>query len=248
LLKKPTIRSEVRDYLVDQIIRNDLQPGELLPPEGDIADHLGVSRGSVREAVRSLESLGIVEVKRPAGILLRETNLSPVLQLFSFLISRDTKHMHDLMRIREYLETGLIPELVAKVKDATLVKCGEILDDWERMITQGKMHIEYTRLFHRYLYEELENDLLVKLVDAFWMAFAEAKGSNNMRVFTIESDNLRREILEDHRKLLRAIGKRDVVAAKRYMFRHFRRMEAELKEFLRHRNNQSEVIGCYDFD
>ena len=54
----------VKKYIRDYIAKNKLQPGDLLPSEGQIADELGIGRNSVREATRALDSIGLIEIKK----------------------------------------------------------------------------------------------------------------------------------------------------------------------------------------
>ena len=58
----------IQDQIKQYITENKLESGDLLPPEGQLAIDLGVSRGSVREAIKALESLGIVEVRHGDGV------------------------------------------------------------------------------------------------------------------------------------------------------------------------------------
>jgi len=75
-----TIQDKIKKYITDK----RLNPGDLLPPEGLLAENLGVSRGSVREAVKSLESLGIVESRRGDGVRVREFNFDSVFDFLSY--------------------------------------------------------------------------------------------------------------------------------------------------------------------
>ena len=60
-LRRPALSKEVRDYIKQYILENDLKGGDPLPPEHQLVEELGVGRSSVREAIKSLQSLGIVE-------------------------------------------------------------------------------------------------------------------------------------------------------------------------------------------
>ncbi len=71
-LKRPqflyqAVQDEVKAYILEQ----SLMPGDALPPETELAEQLGVSRNSVREAIKSLETLGIVEARTGAGLFVR---------------------------------------------------------------------------------------------------------------------------------------------------------------------------------
>ena len=83
-IREPGLKQRIQEQIKRVITERELQPGDLLPPEGQLAEDLGVSRGSVREAIKSLESLGIVESKHGAGVCVREFNFDSILEFLSF--------------------------------------------------------------------------------------------------------------------------------------------------------------------
>ena len=83
-LRGPALSKAVRDYVKQYILDHKLQGGDALPPETQLAHDLGVGRSSVREAVKALQSLGIVEVRHGDGLYVREYNMDPILETLSF--------------------------------------------------------------------------------------------------------------------------------------------------------------------
>ena len=81
-LRGPALSEAIRDYIKDYIIENKLKAGDSLPPETQLVETLGVGRSSVREAVKALQSLGIVEIRRGNGLYVRETNFDAMLEVF----------------------------------------------------------------------------------------------------------------------------------------------------------------------
>ncbi|MCP4404288.1 MAG: FadR family transcriptional regulator [bacterium] len=84
MAKRQTVSKLVQDYVRDYIISHNLNAGDQLPPEGDIAETLEVSRVSVRKAVKVLQALGIVEVRHGSGLFVRELNFDALLEVLSF--------------------------------------------------------------------------------------------------------------------------------------------------------------------
>ena len=83
-LRGPLLNQAVQERVKDYITDNHLEPGDPLPAEAQLAADLGVSRGSVREAIKSLESLGIVEVRHGSGIYVRRFNFDSIFNLLSY--------------------------------------------------------------------------------------------------------------------------------------------------------------------
>jgi DNA-binding FadR family transcriptional regulator len=88
-LRGPALSKAVRDYVKQYILENDLKGGDPLPPETHLVQELGVGRSSVREAIKSLQSLGIVEARHGDGLYVREYNMDPILETLSFSMRGD---------------------------------------------------------------------------------------------------------------------------------------------------------------
>ncbi len=81
MAKRQTVSEVVQHYIRDYIVEHKLHPGDQLPPEGDIAETLEVSRVSVRESVKILQALGIVEVRHGNGLFVRGLNFDALLEI-----------------------------------------------------------------------------------------------------------------------------------------------------------------------
>ena len=117
LVRTRALSSAIQEQIKRHITSHHLGPGDLLPPEGQLAAELGVSRGSVREAVKALESLGILEVRHGAGIVVREFNFDSLFDLLSYGLVFDQARIGDILQIRKWLEAAAIGEVVAQISD-----------------------------------------------------------------------------------------------------------------------------------
>jgi DNA-binding FadR family transcriptional regulator len=222
-LRRPAIKEIVQDYIQNYIIDHELRPEDALPSQGQIAKDLGVSHSSVREAVRALESLGIVEVRHGEGLYVREINFDPLLEVLSYSVMLDPSNLLDLLRIRELLEINTMPELVRRIKAKNLETCQQILTEWNENLASGLSCIEQDRCFHQTLYKVLENDLLIGLIDVFWLVYRKAEER------TIPSALSKQGVLDHHREILHAIEAKDVKLAQNLMKEHFQKVEARFK-------------------
>ena len=106
LSRGPVLNRVIQDQIKQYITDNRLGAGDLLPPEGQLATDLGVSRGSVREAVKALESLGIVEVRHGDGVRVRAFNFDSVFDLLSYGLVFDPVRAAEVLQIRVWLEVA----------------------------------------------------------------------------------------------------------------------------------------------
>ena len=113
---------------LDQLIER-LEPGSRLGSERELADQLGVSRVSVREALRVLESMGRIEIRRNSGSYVAPDSGTHqhLLRLSTILRASGPRSVNDLVDLREAIETKVV-QLVAEQPSANLEEIGELLD------------------------------------------------------------------------------------------------------------------------
>ncbi len=215
----------VRDYIRDCILKDDLQPGDRLPSEGNIAEELGIARNSVREATRALESMGILEIKHGVGLVVRSFNLDAIVDIFSYGFVLDKSLIYDLYDIRIQLESSLLPKVIENISDITIRECELILAEWEYYVHKGNPVHDIDRKFHDTLYKPIGNDLLIGLCNIFWTAFKQAEQKGLIVRYSQFDFNESLSVLADHRAVLEAIKDKDVSLAMDLMRKHFRTLE-----------------------
>jgi DNA-binding FadR family transcriptional regulator len=207
-LRGPALSQAVRDYIKDYIIKNNLQAGDSLPPETQLAEDLGVGRSSVREAVKSLQSLGIVEARHGNGLFVREWNLDPVLETLQYGLKFDPKSLGELLDIRMWLESAVMGDVVEQIDAETISKLENIIAAWEAQIEAGDFDdAELDEQFHCVLYGALGNETMLKLFKVFWIAFTTFEPAPSTKKRKLYMVNL-------HRLIVKAVKAGDVELAK----------------------------------
>jgi GntR family transcriptional regulator, transcriptional repressor for pyruvate dehydrogenase complex len=153
----------------DMIVRGELNPNDQLPIEKDLADALSVSRGSLREGVRALSVLGILETRQGSGTYV--TNLEPALLFAPLGFIVDLQYGHDaeqLHSVRRVLETEAAGHAALYITDAQLAEITVALNSFELELTAEKL--DYERLleldieFHRIVADASQNPVLGALI------------------------------------------------------------------------------------
>ena len=137
-MEKTCNTSIVKNYIRDYIAKNKLQPGAVLPSEGQIAEELDIGRNSVREATRALESIGLIEIRKGKGLILRSFNLDAVLDIFSYGFILDNSMLFDLYEIRRMIECSLMPHVIENINDVVISQCEMILAEWAFLVQKGE--------------------------------------------------------------------------------------------------------------
>ena len=229
----PSLNVVTQDHIKDYIIENDLKPGDPLPSEGEFAQELGISRGPVREAVKSLESLGIIEVRHGEGLFVREWNFDPVLATLQFGMRVSPETLVELYQIRKWLEIAVIGDAVKRISDDELMQLNILMLQWERAIKVGKAYIQFDEEFHRIILGTLQNQTLMKLFSSFWLAFYNHE---NGELYSPDRD----WVINAHRNVVEAIKKRDPELARQALQEQFLGFQERIRKILDQEKRQQQ--------
>lgn len=209
---------QIADKLRDLIAHPDFAPHGRLPPERALAETLGVSRPSVREALVALELEGLVEIRMGSGVYLCA---APHVQ-------SDASHSQaelgdsllDIMGARCVIEGSIAASIApfCKPKDLKLLRglCG----DMEREVKAGRIPVAADRAFHLAIAQMSGNEVLVRTVSALFDA-RHSPLSEKLRGH-FENENTWRVALDEHRAILEALEAHDAIQAQAAVQRHLK--------------------------
>lgn len=211
----PLLSYSAQEIIKEYILENHLRPGDALPPETELGRQLGISRNSVREAVKGLVALGIIEVRRGSGLFVSQFSFEPLLENISYGVRFELKELSDLLEVRRVLEVGLIEKAMAAARPEQIERLREVLREMESRVTRGENFLEADRLFHRILFENLDNTILLTLLDTFWVTFRKATAQTAIE----DIDPLR--TYRDHAAIVDAVEAGDVTQARATLEQHY---------------------------
>ncbi len=215
LTRQRLLYQSVQDALRAFILDNKLRAGDALPPETDLARQLGVSRNSVREAVKAMESLGILETRRGSGLFVRAFSFDPLLENLSYGLLFDLRELAELFEIRRVLETGMIGAAMQMMLPAAVADLNAVVAAMGERAQRGESFPEEDRRFHQVLFEPLGNEMLLKLLDVFWLTFQEAsRHVDLLNPYVIPT-------YQDHAAIAAAVAVGNVEEARAALDRHY---------------------------
>lgn len=114
--KQSKVYLEIVEKIKEFIDRNNLQTGDKLPSERDLSERLQVGRSSVREALRSLELLGLIETKRGEGTFITDFRNHRLVEMLSSFILLNDQAKNDVPSTKQFIELHTITDLIEKKK------------------------------------------------------------------------------------------------------------------------------------
>lgn len=213
--RQTSLHALVVQSIKSYITENQLQAGDPLPSETEFARVLGVGRNSVREAIKALESLGIIETRHGIGIFVKSFSFEPIIDNLQFALMEDLKQLSDLLEIREILEAGILEKVVFTISVDDLEKLRSILSRMrEKAYSGGPIH-EEDREFHQAMLQSAGNEILLKLLDTFWLLFSRTSQYAQLE------DEYPKQTYQDHVVIIDSLVTRDLQAARKALSSHY---------------------------
>ncbi|MGH3640678.1 MAG: FadR/GntR family transcriptional regulator [Mycobacterium sp.] len=171
----------VVDRIKEYILLGRLAPGDPMPTEKELSEQLGVSRSGVREAMKTLSALDIVEVRHGYGTYVGRMRLTAMVQSLAFRgmlnANADQHVLADLIDVRELIETSLAATIVTGLSPQAALTLRRLTLTMREKAELGQEFRAEDREFHLLLVQTTGNALAVELTGAFWDVHAIAYGS-----------------------------------------------------------------------
>jgi DNA-binding FadR family transcriptional regulator len=212
------------------ILDGELKPGDKLPIEKDLAPKLGVSRGSLREGLRALAIMGVVESRQGAGTTVTALDASLLLVPMGFVV--DLQHsagVQEVHYVRRVLETSAAFRAAQRIGEDELEEAERILALSEEAMTENPRDheavIDADVQFHKLIARASGNAVLSSLIEA--LSSRTVRG-RMWRAISDEHADL--TTLDEHRAILKALRARDPERAQFRMATHLLAVEEFLME------------------
>jgi len=204
---------------IERLILEKLKPGDKLPSERELAEMLHVSRSSIRDAIRSLELIGLVEPRQGAGTIVREPLSESSFSAFADALKRQQEMVTELLDFRKMLEPPLAARAATHASADEIADMEEILNRQEQKLERGELAIAEDAEFHYSIALASGNTVVLKVLDILMDLLRDS------RERSLQVPGRPEKSLAGHRRILSAITRRDAEDAKSAMRRHVEDIE-----------------------
>lgn len=206
-IKRESVAEMVARRILDMVTSKSLKPGDQLPPERDLAEQLNVSRPSVREAIRGLSILGVVQSRQGGGAYITKLDGDALLGPIRFFLSLDNMNIPDLYDARSLVEGDVARRAAINMNDIQIEALENILIQQEATLEDASEFRLSDFKFHEAIWIGSGNSFLKRIGESL-----NALGLEFRRRAS-EKPEVLAQSLQDHRVLFNALKARDPAAA-----------------------------------
>ncbi|MDT0306466.1 FadR/GntR family transcriptional regulator [Streptomyces sp. DSM 44917] len=221
------VSRQVVEQFQRQLREGNLRPGDRLPPEREMAAQFGVGRNSVREALRELDLLGLVESRHGEGTFVSAPSPEALMTPFRAVIELSSTAAGTVMEFRRAFEPGVAALAATNLTDAGRDRLHAALTDFETRVTQGVTEVERADAdFHLMTGHATENAAVIGVHTALYTLLRDVRSRVTSARYG-PSDSA----VAGHRLIYEAILARDPEAAAREMRAHLDDVSETLADF-----------------
>ena len=209
------VAKQIQRLIVDGV----LKPGDKLPPERELAERLAVSRGSVRDAIRTLELVGLVEPRQGEGTVVADLSSEALAMPIASVLLRKRELIGELLDIRKMIEPALAARAAVRASAEEIAHLEDVLRRQQKKVLSGEPAVEEDTEFHYAIAVAARNSVVRKVLDVLMDLLRETRSRS------LQLQGRQQRSLAGHRRVLDAIKRRDPDAAERAVRQHLNEIE-----------------------
>jgi GntR family transcriptional repressor for pyruvate dehydrogenase complex len=225
-LEKFVLIDQIIEKIENLIASGDLNPGDFLPGERLLAEKLGVSRTSLRQALKALNVMGVLEIAPGKKTYIKDSFSDILLNPFRFIKAIHSIKIKELFEARRVIEEGIVQMAAKRVDHYHLQKIKSHLIDAEKNLEHKNEFIYSEFMFHKSIFDTADNKILSAVMNSLneLLLVLEKYEKDYLDI----SD--RKFSLDQHKKIFEALREKNPEGARLAMHIHLNSMEERLKK------------------
>ena len=223
VIARSTLPEEVANRLLTMIKEQELRPGDKLPAERNLARMMDVSRPVVREALRALALMRVVDIRQGDGTYITSLEPQQLISHLDFVFAKDSVALVQLLEARRVVETANVRLAAVRVSDSEVIALEALVRSLADCIDDPDRFSELDIALHMAVCAAADNFLLLQFMNIVsTLGKVSRERTGGLR-------EVREAALRDHQQILEGLRAHDADAAERAMFRHLDHVEEGLR-------------------
>lgn len=164
-IKSTKVYEQVIEQIKNMIVDGTLKKGDRLPSERELVENLEVSRTSVREAIRALQIMGLIECRQGEGNFIKQNFENTLLEPISIMFMLQESNPNEILEVRKIIETETVALAVDKITTEQLEDLKKISDSFKVCRDENK-NVKYDKEFHYKIAKASGNLLIINILNA----------------------------------------------------------------------------------
>lgn len=216
-IKNTKVYEQVIEQIKAMIADGTLRKGDKLPSERDLVEQLQVSRTSIREALRAMEIIGIIECKQGGGNFVRENFENNLFEPLSIMFMLEKGHPKEIIELRKIIEVETVALAAQRITEEELESIGNIVEDLKQS-TNEEAAVKIDKRFHYEIAKASKNSLIISILNAISSLIDAYIKDARTKILVKESNRVL--LSNQHEKVYIALKNHDSAEAVKAMAHH----------------------------
>ena len=213
-IKKTRVAEEVADRIRTLMLDGTFPPGEPLPSERHLAERFGVSRGSIRDALRTLETIGLLETRHGQGTFPHELSVERLVAPLASVMAYRSDLQDELLDVRRMFEPAVARVAAVRATGEDLADLQRILETQRQRLKSGQSAIVEDTAFHAILARSTRNRVVMSIMATLNDLLVES------RTQSLNQKGRPARSIDGHESVVAALRRRDAEGASQAMYNH----------------------------
>jgi GntR family transcriptional regulator, transcriptional repressor for pyruvate dehydrogenase complex len=222
-VEKSVLSDQIADRILQMIQERQLKPGDKLPPERELAAMMNVSRPALREALRGLSMMNIIEIRQGAGAYITTLEPAHLVEHLNFVFALDDSTLLQLFDARKIVEVGLIELAAQRITDEDIARLEQSVTLSAQSANDPETFLQADLDLHMQIAQIANNPILARFMESIHQLGIASRRR------TAHLDGMTEHSVTDHRRIVAALKARDIAGARQTMLDHLANVEKKLR-------------------
>lgn len=222
-VEKSVLSDQIANRILQMIRDKHLNPGDKLPPERELAAMMMVSRPALREALRGLSMMNIIEIRQGAGAYVTMLEPAQLVEHLNFVFALDDSTLLQLFDARKIVEVGLIELAAQRITDEDIARLEQSVALSAQSTNDPETFLQADLDLHMQIAQIARNPILARFMESIHQLGIASRRR------TARLDGMTERTVADHRRIVAALKARNGAGARQAMLDHLANVEKKLR-------------------